>query len=175
MSIIVPSHSRAASGSGSSCSAILAEATPCAPERTSLAIGAAFAARRWADLRTTVVVNSAHRALPVVRRACRPAREEVVGLHRVEVLADRSREAAHAARREVPQQDGLAVGDVDDLDRVASDEDAVGGLRPHAADAPAAAARAAAGSPASPWNTRPPTTIAGTSRTPRSTAAAVSA
>src|SRR4051794_28574882 len=107
MSIIVPSHSRAASGSGSSCSAMLRGGYPLTP------------------------------ASDVVRAPRRPSREEVLRLERVEVLAEGPREAAHPARREVPEQDGLAVGDVDDLDRVAPDEEPVGRLRPHATAAAA--------------------------------------
>src|SRR4051812_39027823 len=192
MSIIVPSHSRARSGSGRSCSAILAEATPCGPQRTSGAVGHTTAgAGAGHPTRGTVrpiyrpkvrLVREARlsarspglpsprcavrrrpskarpgagrrpRASPGVARPRPPPRDEVLGLHRVEVLADGTGEAADPARREIPQQDGLAVGDVDDLDRVAPDEDAVRRLRPHAAET-AAAARAAAGSQASPWKT----------------------
>src|SRR3954447_15773990 len=100
----------------------------------------------------------------LLRRARSPPHDEVLGVHRVQVLPHRTGEAAHAAGREVPQEHGLAVGDVDDLDGVAAHEQPVGRLGSHAADV-AAAARAAAGSPASPWKTCPPTAIAGTSRT----------
>src|SRR4051794_9556363 len=145
MSIIVPSHSRAASGSGSAFS-------PMGPEAS--AVGSA---RPSANSATSVAVArdaTANRRLRRVRRPRPPPRDEGLGLHRVEVLAHGAGELADLSRREVPEQHGLAVGDVDDLDRVAPDEEAVGGLRPHAAVA--AAARTAAGRPASPWKTAPP-------------------
>src|SRR4029079_13408780 len=99
-----------------------------------------------------------------------PTLKKGVRGERVELLAQAPGEPWHLALAQVPEQDGLAVGDVDDLDRVAPDEQPVDGLRPHAAVA--AAARAAAPSDASPWKTWPATNNAGTSRTPRSIARA---
>src|SRR5919199_2631410 len=153
MRVIVASHSRATSGSGSSCSAIWPEATPAPRQPHALGLGA----------------DSAGSAQVLGPLDGGPARQEVLGLQRVEVLAQRAREAPRVARQEVPEQDDLAVGDVDDLDVIAGGDHAVGGLGPHAA----ASARAARGRSASPWNTRSPVHTAGTSRTPRSAASAV--
>src|SRR5919199_252506 len=154
MRIIVASHSRATSGSGRSCSAIWAGGYPRAAATPRARPGRG---QRWGSAQVLGPLDGG------------PSGQEVLRLQRVEVLPQGAREAPRVARQEVPEQDDLAVGDVDDLDVVARGEHAVGGLRPHAA----ASARAARGRSASPWNTRSPVHTAGTSRTPRSAASAV--
>src|SRR3954471_5422417 len=102
MSIIVPSHSRAASGSGSAFSPMWAEASAMVAAVASACVG------RGAIVRPAPTPSPPPAPAPPPPPP--PARDELLRLQRVEVLAHGAGELADPPRREVPEQDGLAVG-----------------------------------------------------------------
>src|SRR3954471_3641443 len=94
-----------------------------------------------------------------------PLVQELLRAEPVEVADQRLVHPATLAGRAVPEEDALALGEVDDLDRVARDLDLVARARGHATTPSRAA---------SPESRRPSGVhTAGTSATPRATASAV--